>query len=147
MYLVNQTKKKFKKNKIDGYELINLDGFIMSSKKGLKIGNQIIRDVKVVDKDFAHILAYDKVIHIYNKLLDRLTELLTSDDDSGDSLREALNQIERFRLEIKNKYRSFLKKKELEKMSKQLLVLKKESERRLIEMNYNINELTSGKSR
>ena len=35
-----------------------------------------------------------------------LTDLLVEDDDSGDSYREALNQIERFRMMIKNKYRN-----------------------------------------
>ncbi len=147
MYSVSQIKKKFKKNKVDGYELINLDGFIMSSKKGFKINNQVIKNIKVVDKDIAHVLVHNKVFHNYEKLIAILTELLVSDDDSGSDLREALNQIERFRLEIKNKYRNFLKQKELEKMSKELVALKKEAEKRLIEMNMQINELANGKSR
>ena len=47
MYSINNIKKKFKKNKIDGIELVNLDGFILSNK-GLKINNQVIRNIKVI---------------------------------------------------------------------------------------------------
>jgi len=139
MYSINNIKKKFKKNKIDGIELVNLDGFILSNK-GLKINNQVIRNIKVIDNDIAHSLVHDKVFYKYNKLI-------VSDDDSGDDIREALNQIERFRLEIKNKYRNYLKKVELEKMSKELSTLKKAAEKRYLEFNDYFNELTSGKSR
>ena len=61
----------------------------------------------------------------FKKLINLLTELIVSDDDSGDTFREALNQIEKFRLEIKNKYRVFLENKELEEMAKKLKMLKK----------------------
>ena len=87
------------------------------------------------------------IFYKYNKLIVKLTDLITSDDDSGDDIREALNQIERFRLEIKNKYRNYLKKVELEKMSKELSTLKKAAEKRYLEFNDYFNELTSGKSR
>ena len=146
MYSINNIKKKFKKNKIDGIELVNLDGFILSNK-GLKINNQVIRNIKVIDNDIAHSLVHDKVFYKYNKLIVKLTDLITSDDDSGNDIREALNQIERFRLEIKNKYRNYLKKVELEKMSKELSTLKKAAEIRYLEFNDYFNELTSGKSR
>ena len=56
------------------------------------------------------------------------------DDDSGDSIREALNQIEKFKQEIKNKYRDYLKKKDLELMSKQLYLLQKEATERYMEI-------------
>lgn len=146
MYSINNIKKKFKKNKIDGIELVNLDGFILSNK-GLKINNQVIKNIKVVDSDIAHSLVRDKVFYKYNKLISKLTDLITSDDDSGNDIREALNQIERFRLEIKNRYRNFLKQKELEAMSKELSALKKVAEKRYLEFNAYFNELTNGKSR
>ena len=79
---------------------------------------------------------------MYKKLLNLLAELLTDDDDSGDSYREALNQIERFRMIIKNKYRDFLLRQDLEKMSKKLVILQKEANNKLLEIhNYRINEL------
>lgn len=145
MYSVSKSNKL---NKImDGFEFVSLEGFTMSSKSGIKINNQIIRDIKVVDKDFAYIVVYEKVMTKYQKLIDKLTDLITSDDDSGSDLHEALNQIERFRLEIKNKYRSYLKKKDIMKMSRELSALKKEAEKNLIEIQMNIIKRTNSRGR
>ena len=132
MYTINNSKKKKITLKED---LINIDGFLMASKrKVFKINGAEIREIKVVNKKFANPLVYKKVLQKYNMLINLLTDLLVSDDDSGDSYREALNQIEKFRMEIKNKYRRYLKKNELEKMSKQLMTLKKEATKKIIEL-------------
>lgn len=132
MYTINNKKKKKLTPK---EELINIDGFLMASKrKVFKINGAEIREIKVVNKKLANPLVYKKVLQKYNILINLLTDLLVGDDDSGDSYREALNQIEKFRLEIKNKYRRYLKKNELEKMSKQLMTLKKEANKKIIEL-------------
>lgn len=110
------------------------NGFKMLSRKGFHINGEVIKIINVVDKTLAHPVVYKKVMGKYSDLVPVLTEMLISDDDSGDSFREALNHIEKFRLEIKNKYREFLKKKELELMSKQLTALKREAENRLLEI-------------
>lgn len=145
-FMYSVSKKKNTK-KIDTYEILNLDGFLMSTKNGFKIHDQVIQNIRIVDADIAHGIVIDKVMKRYNKLISYLTDVLTSDDDSGDALCEALNQIERFRLEIKNKYRNYLKKKELEKMSKQLMRLKKETENQLLEIQESRVKLTNGKGR
>lgn len=133
----------------DGVFLSQLVGFVMPSRKnGFSIGGQVIKNIKITDKKLAYPIVFSKVQKKYVKLVSVLTELLTSDDDSGDAFREALNQIEKFRLEIKNKYRSFLKRKELEMMSKQLSVLQKEAATRFCELqNSLINQNTIGKGK
>ena len=84
----------------------------------------------------------------YNKLLEYLTELLVSDDDTGDAMREALNHIEKFRLEIKIKYRKYLMKKDLEMMSKQLVKLQKAANNRLLEIhNSYLEQLNRNRSK
>ena len=101
-----------------------------------------------MNKNLANGVVSKQVLKKYNKLIPLLTELLISDDDSGDSFREALNHIEKFRLEIKNKYRAFLKRKELEMMSKQLTLLKKEADRRMLEIHdAYLTMKTSGKGK
>ena len=52
---------------------------------------------------------------------------------------EVLNRIEKFRQEIKYKYRSYLEKKEISLMAKQLRNLQKEAQKRYTE--------TKGKNR
>lgn len=98
-----------------------------SSRKTFKIQGCDIKDINVIGSSLAMPMAMDLVHKKYQKLINLLTDLLTDDDDSGESIREALNHIEKFRLEVKNKYRDFLKKKELEMMSAQLMVLQKEA--------------------
>jgi len=146
-YSVSFKNVKFKKNKVNGLELFNLEGFTMFTKKGFNINNQLINDLKIIDKSLAYKIVSEKVERRYKKLLNLLTELIISDDDSGSDYREALNQIERFRLEIKNKYRHYLKQKEIEKMSHELTTLKKEAEKRLIILNENIISYKNGKGK
>ena len=134
MYSVDN-KKKNKNKLVDKTELMELEGFMMGSKnKTYKIDGNEVRDIKVVDTKLATALVNKQVSKKYEKLINYLTELLVDDDDSGDTYREALNQIEKFRQEVKNKYRKYLKQKELEMMSKKLIILQKEANKRLFEI-------------
>lgn len=136
MYSVCDKKFVNKKRMLDKTELMDIDGFLMNSKnKMFKINDCNIKNLKISSKDLANPLVANKVFKKYEKLIEYLAELLVDDDDTGNSMREALNQIEKFRLEIKNKYRKFLKQKEIEKMSKQLSLLKKEANNRLIQIH------------
>lgn len=133
MYSLLSVKKKGKVKPKKA--LKELSGFMMTSKRGFTVCGVLVKDLEILDKNIANGVVTKQVIKKYNKLIPLLTELLISDDDSGDSFREALNHIEKFRLEIKNKYREFLKRKELEMMSKQLTLLKKEADRRMLEIH------------
>ncbi len=149
MYTVKTKKSMSKKKLVNNVELMTLDGFLMASKsKVFKIQDSNIREIKVVNEKLANPLVSKKVFKQYDKLILLLTDLLTDDDDTGESLQEALNEIEKFRLQIKVKYREYLKQKELSKMSKQLKIIQNEANRRLIELNeYYHLENTSHRSR
>lgn len=129
--------RKINKNDlIDRDELMRINGFLMATKnKTFMICESEVKNIEIANKKLAHPLVIKKVEKKYKKLISLLTELLVSDDDTGDTFREALNQIEKFRMEIKNKYRNFLMKKELEFMSKQLSALQKEANMRLVEIH------------
>ena len=144
MYSVCLEKKEF-----ENAEFGQLDGFLMGSRgRGFNIQGEVIRNINVTNKKLAHGVVCKKVFAKYDKLINLLTDILISDDDSDDTFREALNHIEKFRLEVKIKYREFLKKKELEKMSKQLELLKKEANRRMLEISDSyLNSKSSGKGR
>ena len=138
----------FESYEVDGKEIVMFPGFFMTTKKGLVINKQTVFNLKVINMKLSCPLVLKKVMNQYNKLILLLTELLVSDDGTGDSYKEVLNQIEKFRLEIKNKYRLYLKQKELEVMSKQLMTLKKEAINRLIELSSSyFMRQSNGKSR
>ena len=111
-----------------------LSGFMMTSKKGFIVSDVLVLNLEIMNKKLANGVVTKQVMKKYNKLIPLLTELLISDDESGDAFREALNHIEKFRLEVKIKYREFLKQQELEKMGKQLTLLKKEADKRMFEI-------------
>ncbi len=146
MYSVIKEKRK---GKVVSKQVFNeFSGFVMTSRKGFLIGNIRVKDLEIMNKKLANGVVTKQVLKKYNRLISLLTELLISDDESGDTFREALNQIEKFRLEVKNKYREFLKKKELEMMSKQLLLLKKEADKKLFEIqDAYLTMKTSGKGK
>ncbi|MBQ2640138.1 MAG: hypothetical protein IJF92_05225 [Bacilli bacterium] len=140
---------KTKRTKLKLNNLENLIGVSMPSRKKKFTALDInINNININNKKMAYPIVSKKVKTLYEKLLFLLTELLVTDDESGETYMEALNQIERFRIQIKNKYRYFLKRKELEKMSKQLKLLQMEARTKSMEIrsSYELMNAT-GKSR
>ena len=83
---------------------------VIKKNKVFNIGDYKVSNIVIYSKILGEKVVSSKVMKKYDKLIKYLTELLVSDDDTGDVMREALNQIEKFRLEIKIKYRKFLKR-------------------------------------
>ena len=150
MYIVKEVKvPRTKRTRFELKEEYNLEGYLIPSRsKKFQVDGISIENVMVMNKKLVHPIVSKKVEAKYRKLLMILTELLVTDDDSGETYREALNQIERFRRIIKNKYRSFLNKKELEGMSNQLKLIQMEATSRLYQVQASYDYMnTSGKSR
>lgn len=131
MYIIENKKNKYKL--IDKKELKEIDGFPFG-RKSHKIAGQEIIGLVIYNKKLARPIVKKQVDKKYSKLILLLTDLLVSDDDSGESLVEALNQIEKFRQMIKNNYREYLTKKDLETMSKNLALIQKEAKNKVIEL-------------
>ena len=129
MYFLNRKKMK------DIVDDLYLSGVMFGiENRSYKIGTVIIKNLEIYDKKLAHPIAVMQVKKKYEKLMNILPDLLISDDDSGESIRSALNEIERFRQIIKNKYREYLKEKDLKLMSSQLKVLQRQAKSKYLEM-------------
>lgn len=139
MYQVKRENKKL--TKVEFSE--NFSFFPMASNKKVFVIEKVnIKNIMIINHKLAHPLVAKKVQKEYERLVTTLMDLLTSDDDTGENFREALNKIEKFRQEIKNKYRDFLKKQELEDMAKQLKVFQQESQKRYYELQTAIYEMS-----
>ncbi len=150
MYSISKKKVIKKKWKYQDFDQIkNLEGFLMPSRGNkFKIQGMMVKDILVVDMGLSKELVRDYVRKKYKRLIEVLTELLISDDDTGESFRIALNRIEKFRQEIKNKYRIYLENKELEIMAKQLSALQKQAKLEFAELQSNLMMKTeTGKNR
>lgn len=136
------------KKKVGSGHLSNFDGYPMASgKHKFVIEGMAIKNILVMDKAFVSSLVSKKVMAKYEKLIKTLTELLVSDDETGVCFHEALNLIEKFRLEIKNKYRHYLKEKELKKMANKLKTMQQIAVQKQLEVTSFVAESSMGKSR
>lgn len=135
MYIVD------KNNKFDLIETnIFLDGYTLQSKnKSFSIGGIKILNINIINKKMAYPFVSKVVKKKYNKLIDLLTELMVSDDDTGGSIFEVLNMIEKFKQEVKNKYRKYLKRKELEEMAEKLIFFQKQAKKKEMELRKYFN--------
>lgn len=100
--------------------------------------------VFIYNLDIQKVFISNKVYKKYLKLLRLVDFYLTSDDDTGTAYHEALNEIEKFRQLVKNKYRSYLLEQTLKEMSLELKKKVMDAKKRLIVMeakNYDyVNE-------
>lgn len=142
------SKKQIIKNNIckDFDSIKNVNGILMNSKgKSVSINGSNVKLIKVVSVELSKSMYQRQVGKKYNKLIKLITDLLMSDDDTGEAYREALNQIEKFRLEIKNKFRIYLEKEQIEFMVKQLSILEKQAKMQYMELqNFYTNEVSKG---
>ena len=88
--------------------------------------------VSIYSLDIQKVFISNKVYKKYLKLLKLVNFYLTSDDDTGTALEEALNEIERFRQLVKNKYKAYLLDKTLKEMSLELQKKVMDVKKRLI---------------
>ena len=97
-----------------------------------KDDNNIFKDINTVLDLRTAISICNKVYKKYLKLLKLVNFYLTSDDDTGTAYHEALNEIEKFRQLVKNKYRAYLLEKTLKEMSLELQKKVMDAKKRLI---------------
>ena len=101
--------------------------------------NIAIKDenISIYDLEIQKIFITAKVYKKYLKLLKIVNFYLNSEDDTGTAYHEALNEIERFRQLVKNKYRAYLLDKTLKEMSKELSKKVTDAKRRILYIDIN----------
>lgn len=145
MKLILVRKKiKHRKNVLYG----KIIGYVLPSRGNkFNISGTTVKNITITNKKLAHPFVILQVNTRFKKLIDNVVELLISDDDTGQSARIALDKIEKFRQLIKNEYRIYLKRNELEIMARKLEKYQKEAAKRFSYMNRKSMIDNIGKSR
>jgi len=145
-YIIHKTKIKKKNSKL--LDILIINGFPLPTKSNkFTINGEKITNIIITNKKLASPFVTKIVLKKYNKLIQKLTDHFISDEDPGTAMSEVLNEIEKFKDEIKRKYRKYLKKKELEKMATELKLLQQEAKTKQVELYYILNEKINTNSR
>ncbi len=114
------------------YEQISI-----SFGKGLIVHEKKLKGkVTFYQDEMVSSLLTKKIRGKYKKLIEQLLFLLSVDDESGTAAHEALNQIEKFKGELRNKYRKFLQSEDEKQYEKELYMMEQEVKRKLYIFNH-----------
>ncbi len=136
-YLI--VKEKNKKT-ITYFEYNKLSGFNMASKsKNLKLKDAInVNKMIIINPSFIEKLINKKINSKIKKLLDLLNTIYNNDEtseDPGSAIIEALNEVEKFKREMINKYMEYMTKEQLRLLDKKIKILEQEVTMRAYYLN------------
>lgn len=135
-------------NTITYYEYDKREGYDMSPKKSAKIEDAInVNKVVIINPSLAEKVARKKFDIKFRKLVQLLNVIFESDDETGASYHEGLDELSKIRLELNNKYRKYLEKEEADILEKKLDLLEMELKNRLFYFENNYEHTHEGKSR
>ena len=136
------SKKHYYINKNDNNkEIIYLDfdklkGFDFSPKNNFKYDGIIVNKMVIIKPSMIEKVLKRKIknkLDLYLKLIVKFID--SEDSDDGESIREALNDLTRYKSIIAHKYRKYLDEKYLKLLLKKIIILEHELNSKLINLN------------
>ena len=114
------------------FEYDKLDGYDISPKKSAKIEDAInVNKIVIINPSLANKVAKKKLDIKFKKLVQLLNIIFESDDDTGTAYHQGLDELERLRQELVDKYKKYLEDSEYDTMDKKLGILEHEIKVRL----------------
>ena len=125
-------KKDAKTEVITYMEYENLKGFNVKPKHNINFEDMInVEEMILINPGLIEKLVDKKCKRTFEKIITMISIASEEDDDEGDaSFMLILDEIERFKNLIINKYKNYIEEKEYETLLKKLEILKAEIERR-----------------
>ena len=134
-YLIVKEKDK---KEITYFEYDKLKGFNMTSKnKNIRLKDAInVNKMIIINPSFIEKLINRKINNKFKKLIDLLSNICSGDeDDPSGVLMHALNEIEKFKRELINKYVEYMNKEQLKLLNKKINILEQEVTMRIYYLN------------
>lgn len=104
----------------------------MSSKTPIK-GGVSVKRINLIDEKFIDKMINKRINKRFKNLLELIASICENDDDPSTGLKFALNETEKFKREMLNKYAKLINKKEKEIIDKKIDLIEKEVKKRLLE--------------
>jgi len=146
-FLVVKTKdektiKYFEYNKVKGYNIKPKN--TVKFEDAINVDKMILINPSLIEK-----MIDKKVKRKFDYLINLMSVVCDPDNESSDGLYLALNEAEKFRTEILNKYKKYLQEEKLELLEKKLYILEDELKLRIKYLDYQLQEekAKEGKSR
>ena len=123
-------------------ELIYLDynklkGFNFKPQNNVKYDGVVVNKMVIIKPSMIEKVLRRKIKNKLNLYLSLIIKYIEeSDSSSDDTIREALNDLTRYKSIINNKYKKYLDKKYLEFLEKKILVLEYELNAKIINIKY-----------
>lgn len=138
-YLIVKEKNK---KEIVYFEYDKLSGFNMTSKnKNIKLKDAInVNKMVIVNPSMVEKLIDKKINNQMKKLINLIINIYDVDEDPGSSLMHALNEIEKFKREMINKYLSYMNKRQLNSLEEKIRMLESEVTKKSYIINENYKE-------
>lgn len=140
-------------SKVLYFDYDNIDGYNLTAKKNYNFfDNMNVSRVIIINPSFCETIAKKKMKHKFERLL-TMMQVVCEDDDTGEGLDIVLDEANKFKMELINKYRKYIEEEELELMFKKIEIVEKELNLRKKAIEYTNGygqyeeELTEGKSR
>lgn len=133
--------KDKKDSSITYFEYNNMEGYNLSPKKNVKIKDAInVNKIVIINPSLMNKVATKQVNLKFKKLLQFVTVIFDSDDDTetATNYHLGLDEISKLRLEAKVKYYRYMKQEEIDMIEKKLDILEQELKLRLyyLEQSY-----------
>lgn len=153
-FLVVKTKDS---KEITYFDYDKLNGYNLKAKKNVKFSDAInISRMIIINPSFTEKLADHKIKAKFEKFVNLITIVCENEDSdvSGEGYRLALNEAEKLRMEILNKYKKYINEEKLDLYMKKISILEDEIKLRQEEMiyyqlqdQYEVEQEKTGKSR
>ncbi len=134
--------KYFEYDKVKGYNIKPKNS--VKFEDAINVDRMILINPSLIEK-----MVDKKVKRKFNYLINMMSIVCEADDENGDGLELALNEAEKFRNELCNKYRKYIADEKFELLEKKIAILEDELRLRLKYLFLNKEEIYNkeGKSR
>lgn len=136
-YLIikNKDKKSATYFTVDGYSL-NSKNKNIKLKDAINVNKMVIINQSLIDK-----IINRNIDSKFKKLINLILGIYDNSDDPAGNMMLALNEVEKFKREVINKYVNYMNKKQLEKLERKIRLLEGEIAKKSYLMNERIDEV------